>query len=147
MEEQQRRACARIRPTVNQLEMIRTGETRGPAPRRRGSCAHRAASVRPLGVMPVKISITALPGVIARSKTRGIVNCADDAKELVLLKWLLALVIALAVLSAVSPWLARRGLGHLPGDVTVRYRGRLYYLPFTTTILLSAALSLLMRLL
>ena len=64
-----------------------------------------------------------------------------------MLKWLLALVIALAVLTAVSPWLARRGLGRLPGDVTVRYRGRLYYLPFTTTILLSAALSLLMRLL
>jgi len=97
--------------------------------------------------MPVKIWTTALPGVIARSKTRAIVNCADDAKELVLLKWLLALVIALAVLTAVSPWLARRGLGRLPGDVTVRYRGRLYYLPFTTTILLSAALSLLMRLL
>ncbi len=64
-----------------------------------------------------------------------------------MLKWLLALVIALALLSAVSPWLARRGLGRLPGDVTVRFRGRLYYLPITTTILLSAALSLLMRLL
>ena len=63
-----------------------------------------------------------------------------------MLKWLLALVIALALLSAVSPWLARRGLGRLPGDVTVRFRGRLYYLPITTTILLSAALSLLMRL-
>jgi hypothetical protein len=63
-----------------------------------------------------------------------------------LLKWLLALVIALALLSAVSPWLARRGIGRLPGDVTVRIRGRLYYLPITTTILLSAALSLLMRL-
>lgn len=63
-----------------------------------------------------------------------------------MLKWLLALVIALALLSAVSPWLARRGLGRLPGDFTVRIRGRLYYLPITTTILLSAALSLLMRL-
>lgn len=64
-----------------------------------------------------------------------------------MLKWLLALVIALAVLSAVSPRLARRGVGRLPGDITVRFRGRLYYLPITTTILLSAALSLLMRLL
>ncbi|MBI4293836.1 MAG: DUF2905 domain-containing protein [Betaproteobacteria bacterium] len=63
-----------------------------------------------------------------------------------MLKWLLALVIALALLSAVSPWLARRGIGRLPGDFTVRIRGRLYYLPITTTILLSAALSLLMRL-
>ena len=62
-----------------------------------------------------------------------------------MLKWLLTLAVALVVLTAVSPWLARRGLGRLPGDVTVRVRGRNYYLPFTTTILLSLALTLLAR--
>jgi hypothetical protein len=62
-----------------------------------------------------------------------------------LLKWLLTLVVALAVLTAVAPWLARYGLGRLPGDVTVRFRGRDYYLPFTTTIVLSLALTLLAR--
>lgn len=60
-----------------------------------------------------------------------------------MLKWLLTLVVALAVLTALSPWLARRGLGRLPGDVTVRVRGRNYALPFTTTILLSLVLTLL----
>jgi hypothetical protein len=64
-----------------------------------------------------------------------------------LLKWLLTVAIALVVLAAVSPWLAKRGLGRLPGDIVVRYKGRLYYLPFTTTILLSLALTLLTRLL
>jgi hypothetical protein len=64
-----------------------------------------------------------------------------------MLKWLLTLAVALAVLTAVSPWLARHGLGRLPGDVVVRYKGRRYYLPFTTTILLSLALTLLTRLL
>jgi hypothetical protein len=63
------------------------------------------------------------------------------------LKWLLTVAIALAVLTALSPWLAKYGLGRLPGDVVVRYRGRQYYLPFTTTIVLSLALTLLMRLL
>jgi len=63
------------------------------------------------------------------------------------LKWLLTLFVALAVLTAISPWLARFGLGRLPGDVTVRVRRRIYYLPFTTTILLSLALALLMKLL
>ncbi len=63
----------------------------------------------------------------------------------VLLKWLLALVVALAVLTALSPWLARHGLGRLPGDVRFRVRGRDYYFPFTTTILLSLALTLLAR--
>jgi DUF2905 family protein len=63
-----------------------------------------------------------------------------------MLKWLLTLLIALAVLTALSPWLSRYGLGRLPGDVVLRYRGRQYYLPFTTTILLSLALTLLTRL-
>ena len=62
-----------------------------------------------------------------------------------MLKWLLTLVVALAVLTAVSPWLARYGLGRLPGDVTVRFRGRNYYLPFSTTVLLSLVLTLLAR--
>jgi Protein of unknown function (DUF2905) len=33
----------------------------------------------------------------------------------------------------------------LPGDMTLRYKGRNYYLPFTTTILLSIALTLIAR--
>jgi len=61
------------------------------------------------------------------------------------LKWLLAVFIALVVLTALSPWLARFGLGRLPGDVSVRVKGRDYSLPFTTTILLSVALTLLTR--
>ena len=64
-----------------------------------------------------------------------------------MLKWLLTFVVALVVLTALAPWLARLGLGRLPGDVTTRVRGRNYYLPFTTTILLSLALTLLGRLL
>jgi hypothetical protein len=41
-------------------------------------------------------------------------------------KWLLAVFIALVVLTALSPWLARFGLGRLPGDVSVRVKGRDY---------------------
>jgi hypothetical protein len=63
------------------------------------------------------------------------------------LKWLLTLAVALAVLTALSPWLARLGLGRLPGDVRVRVKGRDYVLPFTTTILLSLALTAIARLL
>ena len=63
-----------------------------------------------------------------------------------MLKWLLVIVVGVAVISLASPWLARRGLGRLPGDITVRWRGRLVYLPITTTILLSLLLTLLGRL-
>lgn len=62
-----------------------------------------------------------------------------------MLKWLLTLAIALVILTAVSPLFQRFGLGRLPGDVTVRYKGRNFYLPFTTTILLSIALTLIAR--
>lgn len=64
-----------------------------------------------------------------------------------MLKWLLTLAVALIVLTALAPWFSRYGLGRLPGDLTVRYRGRTYYLPFASTILLSLALSLLVRIL
>jgi hypothetical protein len=64
-----------------------------------------------------------------------------------MLKWVLVLAIALIVLTALAPWLSRYGLGRLPGDVTWRYKGRVYYLPFASSILLSLALTLITRIL
>ena len=60
-------------------------------------------------------------------------------------KWLLVIAIGTVVLSLASPWLARYGLGRLPGDITVRWRGKLVRIPITTTILLSLLLTLLGR--
>jgi hypothetical protein len=80
-------------------------------------------------------------------RARRAARFRDDfpPKDPAVLKWLLTLAIALVILTAASPFLARFGLGRLPGDVTVRYNGRDYYLPFTTTILLSIALTLIAR--
>ncbi|MGZ5038367.1 MAG: DUF2905 family protein [Usitatibacter sp.] len=63
-----------------------------------------------------------------------------------MLKWLLVIVVGTVAISIAMPWLSRHGLGRLPGDLTVRWRGRLVRLPITTTILLSLALTLLARL-
>ena len=63
-----------------------------------------------------------------------------------MLKWLLVLVVGVIVITLAAPWLARHGLGRLPGDITVRWRGRSIYLPITTTILLSLVLTLFGRL-
>ncbi len=63
-----------------------------------------------------------------------------------MLKWLLVIALGVVVLTAATPWLAKHGLGNLPGDVTVRWKGRPIRLPFTSTLLLSAALTLLGRL-
>ena len=62
-----------------------------------------------------------------------------------MLKWLLVLAVGVVVISLAAPWLARRGLGRLPGDVTVRWRGRPVYLPITSTLLLSLVLTLIAR--
>jgi hypothetical protein len=61
------------------------------------------------------------------------------------LKWLLTLFVALLVLSVVAPGLARVGLGRLPGDLRIPLRGRVLYVPFTSTVLLSFLLYLLGR--
>ena len=63
-----------------------------------------------------------------------------------MLKWILVLVVGVVVITLAAPWLARHGLGRLPGDVTVRWRGRTLYLPITTTVLLSLLLTLVARL-
>jgi hypothetical protein len=62
-----------------------------------------------------------------------------------MLKWLLVLVVGIVVIAFAAPWLARHGLGRLPGDITVRWRGRPVYLPITTTILVSLLLTLIVR--
>ena len=64
-----------------------------------------------------------------------------------MLKWILTLMIALVVLSLCPPRIGKYTLGRLPGDINLRRNGRDYYLPFTTTILLSLALTLIGRIL
>ena len=64
-----------------------------------------------------------------------------------MLKWILTLVVAIFVLGILAPHLARFiRFGRLPGDIAFRFRGRTYYLPFATTIILSALLFLVSRL-
>ena len=63
-----------------------------------------------------------------------------------MLKWLLVLAVGVVVISLATPWLSRYGLGRLPGDITVRWKGRPIYLPITTTLLLSVVLTLIGRL-
>ncbi len=63
-----------------------------------------------------------------------------------MLKWLLTIVIALVIIAIAMPWLRRRGLGHLPGDLRVRVKGRDYYVPILSTIILSLIAVLIGRL-
>jgi hypothetical protein len=62
-----------------------------------------------------------------------------------MLKWLLIVVVAVVLLGFLAPRLNKLGLGRLPGDLRLRYRGRDVYLPITTTVLISAVLMLIAR--
>jgi hypothetical protein len=54
-----------------------------------------------------------------------------------MLKWLVTLLLALVILAMVTPLFGRISLGRLPGDFRIPVRGRMYYVPFTSTVLLS----------
>jgi hypothetical protein len=63
-----------------------------------------------------------------------------------MLKWLLVLAVTVIVAAVFMPRLtAWLRVGRLPGDITLRLRGRDYFLPFATTLLLSLLATLLLR--
>jgi len=61
--------------------------------------------------------------------------------------WLVILGLALIVLGFAWPWIEKLGLGRLPGDLRFEREGFSFYFPLTTSILVSAAVSLLIWLL
>lgn len=64
-----------------------------------------------------------------------------------MLRWLLIVVLTLLVFSGLRPWLAKLGLGRLPGDFEFRVGQRRIWLPVTTTVLLSFVAMLIGKLL
>lgn len=55
-----------------------------------------------------------------------------------MIKWLITTVLALLLFSGLSRLLARFGWGRLPGDFSIRLRGREWPIPLGSTLLLSA---------
>ena len=61
-------------------------------------------------------------------------------------RWLLVVFLALLLLQGLSPWLNKLGFGRLPGDMRFRLFGREFFIPLTTTIILSMVCALIARL-
>lgn len=55
---------------------------------------------------------------------------------------LIVIGLAIVVIGLLWPWLARLGLGRLPGDIWVQRGNFSFYVPITTSIILSLVLSL-----
>ena len=62
-----------------------------------------------------------------------------------MVKWILLMAVVVILLGLFAPQLARLGLWRLPGDIRFKRNGREYFLPITSTILVSLALTLLLR--
>ena len=53
------------------------------------------------------------------------------------MRWLLVFLLAFVLFNGLKVWLQRIGLGRLPGDFTLRWRGRELYVPLASSVLLS----------
>jgi len=63
-----------------------------------------------------------------------------------MIRWFIVIFLALMLISWVSPLLQKLGFGKLPGDLRFRLFGREWFIPLTTTILLSLVASLISQL-
>ncbi len=62
-----------------------------------------------------------------------------------MIRWFIVIFLALVFISWFSPLLQKFGFGKLPGDLRFRLFGREWFIPLTTTILLSVAASLIAK--
>ena len=53
------------------------------------------------------------------------------------MRWLLVFFLLLILFGGLQPWLRKIGLGKLPGDFTLRFWGREFYVPLATSLVLS----------
>ncbi len=53
------------------------------------------------------------------------------------MRWVLIFLLASLVFNALHGWLAKIGLGKLPGDFSFRVRGRTWYVPLTSSVILT----------
>jgi len=64
-----------------------------------------------------------------------------------MIRWLIVVFIGLLLINSLTPWLQRIGFGRLPGDLRFRWLGRDWFLPVTTTILMSLVFGLVSKIL
>jgi hypothetical protein len=62
-------------------------------------------------------------------------------------RFLIALGLLIALVGLLWPWIMKLGLGRLPGDLRIDKPGFTLYAPFTTMIIVSVVLSLVIWLL
>jgi hypothetical protein len=59
------------------------------------------------------------------------------------MRWLIVFLLACLIFNGLQGWLRKIGLGRLPGDFSFRLRGRDWYVPVTSSLVLSVLMMLL----
>jgi Protein of unknown function (DUF2905) len=59
------------------------------------------------------------------------------------MRWLLIFLLACLLFNGLRGWLAKVGLGKLPGDFSFKLRGREWYVPLTSSVVLTVLAMLL----
>ena len=59
-----------------------------------------------------------------------------------MIRWILVVFLVLLLIQGVSPWLNKLGFGRLPGDFRFKISGKEFFIPLTTTLILSMVCAL-----
>ena len=62
------------------------------------------------------------------------------------MRWLIVFLLACLLFNGLQGWLRKIGLGKLPGDFSFRLRGREWYVPLASSVVLSVLAMLIGRL-
>ena len=62
-----------------------------------------------------------------------------------MIRWIVVVFLALVLINGLTPLLQRIGFGRLPGDLKFRWLGREWFIPLTSTLLLSFVASLIAK--
>ncbi len=60
-------------------------------------------------------------------------------------RWLIVVFLVLVLVNSFTPWLQKLGFGRLPGDFRFKIFGREFFIPLTTTIILSMVAAVIAR--
>ena len=63
-----------------------------------------------------------------------------------MLRWLLVVLLALLLINRLAPWLQKLGFGRLPGDIRFRLFGKDWFVPLSSTLILSMVCALVAKL-
>ncbi|MSQ65089.1 MAG: DUF2905 domain-containing protein [Limnohabitans sp.] len=64
-----------------------------------------------------------------------------------MIRWVLVVFLVLLLIQGATPWLGKLGFGRLPGDLRFKIFGKEFFLPLTTTLILSMVCALISRVL